>query len=229
MAADSARASIRARSDPAGKPRSAARQRRLSRAREFSAGAQTTVAERIAELKLHEIVLTGGAVLETNCVYIVPLLESLALPADMAGGRQSEKLDRPHRCFHPRHRRPHAGLRSHRCRISRPALCRDQPEDLSGAGARRLAAVADPLPPRPCAARCETLACACTTKSGSPTTPTPISTDGIAVGVDLAGLGPENFVGYRAKRHTGLIDVESATAHAVADFWEPIAARADRA
>ena len=27
---------------------------------------------------------TGGAVLETNCVYIVPLIESLALPADIA-------------------------------------------------------------------------------------------------------------------------------------------------
>jgi hypothetical protein len=50
----------------------------------FLPGPRTTVAERIAELKLHEIALTGGAVLETNCVYIVPLLESLALPADVA-------------------------------------------------------------------------------------------------------------------------------------------------
>src|SRR5262249_57805971 len=44
----------------------------------------TTVAERIAQLKLHEFALTGGAVLETGCVYIVPLIESLALPADIA-------------------------------------------------------------------------------------------------------------------------------------------------
>src|SRR5215213_3979288 len=50
----------------------------------FLPGPQTTVAERIAELRLHEIPLTGGAVLETNCVYIVPLLESLALPDDVA-------------------------------------------------------------------------------------------------------------------------------------------------
>src|SRR5689334_11531802 len=50
----------------------------------FLPGPRTTVAERIAELKLHEIALTGGAVLETNCVYIVPLIESLALPADIA-------------------------------------------------------------------------------------------------------------------------------------------------
>ena len=35
-------------------------------------------------LKLHEIALTDGAVLETGCVYIVPLIESLALPDDLA-------------------------------------------------------------------------------------------------------------------------------------------------
>ena len=33
----------------------------------------TTVARRIDELKLHEFVLGDGAVLETGCVYIVPL------------------------------------------------------------------------------------------------------------------------------------------------------------
>ena len=47
----------------------------------FLPGPARTVAQRIAELKLHEIALTGGAVLETGCVYIVPLIESLALPA----------------------------------------------------------------------------------------------------------------------------------------------------
>ena len=46
----------------------------------FLPGPGATVAERIDELKLHEISLADGAVLETNCVYIVPLLESLNLP-----------------------------------------------------------------------------------------------------------------------------------------------------
>ncbi len=46
----------------------------------FLPGPDITVAQRIDELKLHEIDLSDGAVLETNCVYIVPLLESLALP-----------------------------------------------------------------------------------------------------------------------------------------------------
>src|SRR5215213_5959344 len=50
----------------------------------FLPGPATTVAERIEDLKLHEIALTDGAVLETGCVYIVPLIESLALPDDIA-------------------------------------------------------------------------------------------------------------------------------------------------
>src|SRR5215204_5959717 len=50
----------------------------------FLPGPGATVAERIDDLKLHEIALTDGAVLETNCVYIVPLIESLALPASVA-------------------------------------------------------------------------------------------------------------------------------------------------
>ena len=45
---------------------------------------RTTVAQRIEDLTLHEIALANGAVLETGCVYIVPLLESLALPDDIA-------------------------------------------------------------------------------------------------------------------------------------------------
>ena len=45
---------------------------------------RTTVAKRIDEVKLHEVALTDGAVLETGCVYIVPLLESLALPKEIS-------------------------------------------------------------------------------------------------------------------------------------------------
>ena len=50
----------------------------------FLPGPGATVAERIDELKLHEVDLSDGAVLETNCVYIVPLMESLDLPAELA-------------------------------------------------------------------------------------------------------------------------------------------------
>ena len=48
----------------------------------FLPGQDTPVSEKIDRLALHEIDLCGGAVLETGGVYIVPLLESLALDAE---------------------------------------------------------------------------------------------------------------------------------------------------
>jgi dCTP deaminase len=62
--------------------------------------------------------------------------------------------------------------------------------------------------------------------------------DGVSVSVDLSGEGARlaqyghardsAIVGYRAKRHTGLIDVERRSCYEVDDFWEPVFARADR-
>ena len=50
----------------------------------FLPGPSHSVAERIEALKLHEIDLTKGAVLERGCVYLVPLEESLNLPAEVS-------------------------------------------------------------------------------------------------------------------------------------------------
>ena len=52
--------------------------------------------------------------------------------------------------------------------------------------------------------------------------------DGVAVSVDLAGFGADNLIGYRAKRHTGLVDVDKPGSCRVADFWEPLYADASR-
>jgi dCTP deaminase len=49
---------------------------------------------------------------------------------------------------------------------------------------------------------------------------------GIAVSVDLAGR--DGAVGYRAKRHTGVIDVERRAGYDISEFWEPIRARGDQ-
>ena len=37
--------------------------------------------------------------------------------------------------------------------------------------------------------------------------------------------GFDGLVGYRAKRHTGLVDVDAAGRHRAADFWEPLRGR----
>jgi hypothetical protein len=72
------------RPDPARKLRSAPGRAGLPGTGEASARPAKTVAKRIGELKLHQIALRDGAVLETSCVYIVPLIERLALPDDIA-------------------------------------------------------------------------------------------------------------------------------------------------
>ncbi|RYE52751.1 MAG: 2'-deoxycytidine 5'-triphosphate deaminase, partial [Hyphomicrobiales bacterium] len=50
----------------------------------FLPGPAHSMAERIEALKLHEIDLTRGAVLERGCVYLVPLQESLKLPTGVS-------------------------------------------------------------------------------------------------------------------------------------------------
>ncbi len=49
----------------------------------FLAGAGRSVRERLSEFEMHRIDLSGGAVLEKGAVYVVELMESLALPDDI--------------------------------------------------------------------------------------------------------------------------------------------------
>ena len=51
----------------------------------FLPGPNATVEEKLASVFMHEIDLANGAVLETNCVYIVPLLEHADFSARVSG------------------------------------------------------------------------------------------------------------------------------------------------
>jgi dCTP deaminase len=192
----------------------------------FLPGPQTTVAERIDELKLHEIALTDGAVLETGCVYIVPLLESLALPDEIAAAANPKsstgRLDVFTRVIADETRGfdriaagYHGPLYAEISPRTFPVLVREGSR-LSQIRFRHGNALLDATALRALHAR-ERLV----DDTGADVS------EGIAVSVDLSGLGPERLVGYRAKRHTGLIDVERRGGYDVADFWEPIKARKD--
>ena len=50
----------------------------------FLPGAEMRVEDKLARLAMHQIDLSGGAVLERGCVYIVELQESLALESDVS-------------------------------------------------------------------------------------------------------------------------------------------------
>ena len=193
----------------------------------FLPGPRTTVAQRIEDLKLHEFSLTGGAVLETNCVYIVPLIESLELPDDISAAANPKsstgRIDVFTRVIADRTNgfdQISAGYRGPLyAEISPktfPVLVREGSR-LSQIRFRNGQSILDADAMRALHAK-ERL----TDDANADLSV------GVSFGVDLAGLGPNNFVGYRAKRHTGVIDVEKRDGHAIADFWEPIVAREDR-
>jgi dCTP deaminase len=203
----------------------------------FLPGPGITVAQRIAELKLHEFALAGGAVLETGCVYIVPLLERLALPADIAAATNPKsstgRLDVFTRVIADETRGfdrvaggYHGPLYAEISPKTFPVLVREGSR-LSQMRLHRGDATLDAQALRALHAR-ERLVDRAEAVMG----------DGIAVSIDLSGgavrsrraqkANGKGVVGYRAKRHTAVIDVERRAFYEVADFWEPIAARADK-
>ena len=200
----------------------------------FLPGPRTTVAERIDDLKLHEISLADGAVLETGCVYIVPLIESLALPDDLAASANPKsstgRLDVFTRVIADKTRGfdrikagYHGPLYAEISPKTFPVLVREGSR-LSQIRFRRGNALLDREALRALHAR-ERLV---------DDDDVDVS-EGVAVSVDLTGPyaapsmagGKESIIGYRAKRHTAVIDVERRGGYDVAEFWEPIKARAD--
>ena len=196
----------------------------------FLPGPGTAVARRIAELKLHEFALTGGAVLETGCVYIVPLIERLALPSNIAAASNPKsstgRLDVFTRVIADETRGfdrvaagYHGPLYAEISPKTFPVLVREGSR-LSQVRFRHGEAALDGEALRALHGR-ERLVDRAEAVMG----------EGVAVSVDLSGAAAANgegIVGYRAKRHTAVIEVERRAAYDVADFWEPIAARADR-
>jgi dCTP deaminase len=193
----------------------------------FLPGPETTVAERIEELKLHEISLSDGAVLETGCVYIVPLIESLALPRTISAAANPKsstgRLDVFTRVIADGTRRfdqvaagYHGPLYAEISPKTFPVLLREGSR-LSQIRFRCGEAVL-----------AEDELVELHIRERLVDTDDPDLTCGVAVSVDLSGAGVGGFVGYRAKRHTGVIDVDRRAGYAIDDFWEPIRARADR-
>jgi len=56
----------------------------------FLAGRDRTVADRLTDFMMHEVPLDGGAVLEKGCVYVVPLMESVSLPQGMTAAASAK-------------------------------------------------------------------------------------------------------------------------------------------
>jgi dCTP deaminase len=188
----------------------------------FLPGRGGKVTDKLHDLKLHTIDLTCGAVLETGCVYIVPLLESLALPSTIAASANPKsstgRLDVFTRVIADGvsafDQIPHGykgPLYAEICPQTFPILAR------TGSKLTQLRfRVGNPREDDQGLARLhanETLV------SGGAAD----ISDGIALSVDLVG-DEAGLVGYRAKRHTGVVDVDAPGSCAIGDYWEEISA-----
>lgn len=192
----------------------------------FLPGPGCRVAEKLDRLKLHEIDLTDGAVLETGCVYIVPLLEHVDLPAEISAstnpksstgrldiftrvmtdhGQEFDKIPAGYSGplylevsprTFPIIVRTGSRLSQIRFRVGNALLSEAELHALHEA--EQLVA----------------------------SNPPNISGGGIALSIDLHG-NADGLVGYRGKHHTGLVDVDKRAAQDVVDFWEPLYRRGE--
>jgi dCTP deaminase len=193
----------------------------------FLPGPRAVVRDRVRDLALHEIDLTRGAVLETGCVYIVPLLESVSMRGDLVAATNPKsstgRLDvftrviTDHaRAFDQVETGYDGPLYAEISPRTFPVLVRtgsrlSQIRFRSGEARIPDGELRD-----------------LQRRMGLVSTPDPDVNGGLALSVDLGGFGNEDgrpIVGYRAKRHTGVIDVDKRAACDLLDYWEPIASR----
>jgi len=191
----------------------------------FLAGEDASVSERIAEFEMHRVDLEGGAVLEKGCVYVVPLMEELDLPNHIqavANAKSSTgRLDLLTRTITdggvefdriaPGYKGP---LYAEICPRSfsvlvRPGMRLNQIRFRDGQTVlsdSELQELHSEVPLVDCA---------------------PIINEGLGFSVDLS---PKNgtLVGYRAKPHTGVIDLDLIDHYDPAEFWEPVFSKEGR-
>jgi dCTP deaminase len=185
----------------------------------FLAGRGRSVADRLAEFEMHRMDLTPGAVLEKNCVYVVPLMERLALPSGVSavanaksstgrldlltrtitdGGVEFDRIPAGYTgplyaeiCPRSFSVLVRPGMRLNQIRL------RDGQSVVSDADLTALHA-ASPLVDGPA-----------------------VISDGLGFSVDLRPA-TGTLVGYRAKPHTGVIDLDRIAHYAPADYWEEV-------
>ncbi|TCP61988.1 dCTP deaminase [Rhodovulum bhavnagarense] len=190
----------------------------------FLPGTGHSVAERLADFEMHRIDLSGGAVLEKGCVYVVPLLESLDLPSDIqavANAKSSTgRLDLLTRAItdggveFDRVPNGYRGpLYAEICPRSFSVLVRPG-QRLNQVRFRRGQSV---LEDDELAALHDTVGLV----KGGPA----VISQGLGFSVDLRPTA-DSLVGFRAKPHTGVIDLDRIGAYDPAEFWEEL--RTDR-
>ena len=191
----------------------------------FLVGHNRRVTDRIAEFEMHRIDLSQGAVLEKGCVYVIPLIESLALPAGITavanaksstgrldlltrlitdGGSEFDRIAEGY----------HGPLYAEVCPKSFSVLVRAG-QRLNQIRFRQGQAVLSD-------AELTALHAAEPLVSGQA-----LISEGLGFSVDLRPKVGD-LVGYRAKPHTGVVDLDKIGHYPASEFWEEIHAKDGR-
>jgi len=187
----------------------------------FLPGPSHSVAERIEALKLHEIDLTHGAVLERGCVYLVPLQESLELPDAVSASANPKsstgRLDVFTRVIGDRAR----GFDQMPAGYKGPLYLEVSPRTfpvLVRTGSRLSQMRFRSGDSRLSAAEHQALHASDTLVFDGNR---PVD-EGVALSIDLKGEGRNGLIGFRSRRHTAVVDVDKKGALDVLDFWDPL-------
>lgn len=187
----------------------------------FLPGKDGDVRDRIEAYSLHEIDLERGAVLETGCVYLAEVQESLALPEGVAASANPKsstgRLDVFTRvivdgasAFDTVSAGYHGPVYAEISPRTFPVLVRTGSR-LSQIRFRRGQPRIDDAALRALHARARLV-----------DREEALIQDGVTFSVDLSGFDDKGLVGYRGKRHTGVIDVDRVGGYPLFEFWEPI-------
>jgi dCTP deaminase len=185
----------------------------------FLPGPNATVEDKLASVFMHEVDLAQGAVLETGCVYIVPLLERADFSARISGianpKSSTGRIDVFTRLITDRAQsfdRIEAGYRG-------PLYAEISPQTfpaLVRKGSRLNQLRIRHGSPQFSDTQLRRLHAESPLVDGEPDID-----NGLGLSIDLKGPGR---IGWRAKRHTGLIDVDRAGALDPYQFWDSIEA-----
>ncbi|WP_415183109.1 2'-deoxycytidine 5'-triphosphate deaminase [Phaeovulum sp.] len=191
----------------------------------FLAGNGRRITDRLAEFEMHRMALTDGAVLEKGCVYLVPLMEHLSLPEGItavANAKSSTgRLDLLTRVItdggteFDRIPEGYEGpLFAEICPRSfsvlvRPGMRLNQIRFRKGQAALTDAELTRLHTEEPLV-------------SGKA-----VIDHGLGFSVDLMPTEGD-LVGYRAKPHTGVIDLDRISHYPASEFWEEIRTRDGR-
>lgn len=185
----------------------------------FLPGRRNSVAHRLDELTMHEIDLNGGAVLEKGCVYVVPLVEYLALSEGMTGAASAKsstgRLDLMTRVITDQ------GVEFDRIPegYNGPLYAEICPQSFS--------VVAQPgqMLTQIIFRQGRTFLTDDELRDVHTRTPIvsgePVISDGLGFSVDLQPANGD-LVGYRAKRHTGVVDLSKLSHYEYSEYWEEV-------